>query len=246
MVNNSNVIRKGTKSVIKRELYMSRIRPFIGSDLIKVMTGIRRCGKSVMLELIKQELMDSGVSPIQFISINFEDMSYSHLQTAESLHDEITKRAAEMQGKVYLFFDEIQEVRDWEKCINSFRVSLDCDIYITGSNAKMLSGEINTTLGGRFLTSEIYPYSFKEYLDAHRIPWDEKVNSLFESDKNAIKARFPNSGERRSDGYLLAAEGGTNKRLYFREGDIPKISNTKDLQIYLFAGGEKIIDQMSQ
>ena len=83
---------------------------------------------------------------------------------------------------------------------------------------------------------------WEEYKDGiYRIPWDEKVNSLFESDKNAIKARFPNSGERRSDGYLLAAEGGTNKRLYFREGDIPKISNTKDLQIYLFAGGEKII-----
>ena len=90
--------------MIKRELYMSRIRPFIGTDLIKVMTGIRRCGKSVMLELIKQELMGSGVSPEQFISINFEDMSYSRLQTAQALHDEITKRAAAMEGKVYLFF----------------------------------------------------------------------------------------------------------------------------------------------
>ena len=80
--------------MIKRELYMSRIRPFIGTELIKVMTGIRRCGKSVMLELIKQELTESGVSPTQFVSINFEDMSYSHLQTAQALHDEITKRAA--------------------------------------------------------------------------------------------------------------------------------------------------------
>lgn len=117
--------------MIKRELYMKRIRPFIGSDLIKVMTGIRRCGKSVMLELIKQELIESGINPIQFISINFEDLSYSHLQTAKSLHDEITNRAKDIDGKVYLFFDEIQEVKDWEKCINSFRVSLDCDIFIT-------------------------------------------------------------------------------------------------------------------
>ena len=90
--------------MIKRELYMSRIRPFIGTELIKVMTGIRRCGKSVMLELIQQELTESGVSPAQFISINFEDMSYSHLQTAQALHDEITARAAEIEGKVYLFF----------------------------------------------------------------------------------------------------------------------------------------------
>ena len=99
-----------------------------------------------MLELIKQELTESGVSPTQFISINFEDMNYSHLQTARALHDEITQRAAAMKGKVYLFFDEIQEVKDWEKCINSFRVSLNCDIYITGSNAKLLSGELATYL----------------------------------------------------------------------------------------------------
>lgn len=104
--------------MIKRERYMSRIRPFIGSDLIKVMTGIRRCGKSVMLELIKQELTESGVNPTQFISINFEDMSCSHLQTPQALHDEIIRRVLEIEGKVYLFFDEIQEVKDWEKCIN--------------------------------------------------------------------------------------------------------------------------------
>ena len=154
--------------MIKRELYMKRIRPFIGSDLIKVMTGIRRCGKSVMLELIKQELIESGVNPSQFISINFEDLSYSHLQTAQSLHDEITSRAKEIGGKVYLFFDEIQEVKDWEKCINSFRVSLDCDIYITGSNAKLLSGELATYLSGRYVEFVIYPFSFKEFMELFR------------------------------------------------------------------------------
>ncbi len=154
--------------MIKRELYMKRIRPFIGSDLIKVMIGIRRCGKSVMLELIKQELVESGVNPTQFISINFEDLSYSHLQTAQSLHDEITSRAKEIGGKVYLFFDEIQEVKDWEKCINSFRVSLDCDIYITGSNAKLLSGELATYLGGRYVEFVIYPFSFGEFIELYR------------------------------------------------------------------------------
>ena len=151
--------------MIKRELYMSRIRPFIGSDLIIVMTGIRRCGKSVMLELVKQELCESGVRPSQFITINFEDMRYSHLQTAKALHDEITARAAEMDGKVYLFFDEIQEVKDWEKCVNSPRVSLDCDIYITGSNAKLLSGELAAYLGGRYVECAIYPFSFAEFLE---------------------------------------------------------------------------------
>lgn len=147
---------------------MNRIRPFIGSELIKVMTGIRRCGKSVMLELIKQELIESSVSPTQFISINFEDMNYSHLQTAQALHDEITKRAREIGGKVYLFFDEIQEVKDWEKCINSFRVSLNCDIYITGSNATLLSGELATYLGGRYVEFVIYPFSFSEFMELYR------------------------------------------------------------------------------
>ena len=154
--------------MIKRELYMSRIRPFIGTDLIKVMTGIRRCGKSVMLELIQQEITESGVSSTQFISINFEDMCYSHLLTAQALNDEIVKRAEEIGGKVYLFFDEIQEVKDWEKCINSLRVSLDCDIYITGSNAKLLSGELVTYLGGRYVEFVIYPFSFEEFIELYR------------------------------------------------------------------------------
>lgn len=167
--------------MIKRELYMKRIRPFIGSDLIKVMTGIRRCGKSVMLELIKQELIESGVNPTQFISINFEDLSYSHLQTAKSLHDEITNRAKDIDGKVYLFFDEIQEVKDWEKCINSFRVSLDCDIYITGSNAKLLSGELATYLGGRYVEFVIYPFSFGEFIELYRpINPDVSIQQCFQ------------------------------------------------------------------
>lgn len=167
--------------MIKRELYMKRIRPFMGTELIKVMTGIRRCGKSVMLDLIKEDLLDSGISPAQFISINFEDLSYSHLQTAKALHEEITKRAAEINGKVYLFFDEIQEVKDWEKCVNSFRVTLDCDIYITGSNAKLLSGELSTYLAGRYVEFVIYPFSFAEFMELYRpIAPDDSVQKCFQ------------------------------------------------------------------
>ena len=93
--------------MIKRESYMRRIRPFIGGELIKVMTGIRRCGKSVMLELVKQELLEMGVEKAQFISINFEDMRYLHLCTAQALQQEILTRAEGIRGKVYLIFDEI-------------------------------------------------------------------------------------------------------------------------------------------
>ena len=154
--------------MIKRELYMSRIRPFINSELIKVMTGMRRSGKSVMLELIQQELLEYGIEPEQFICINFEDMRFSHLLTAETLHNEILKRADNIAGKIYLFFDEIQEVKDWEKCVNSLRVALDCDIYITGSNAKILSGELATYLGGRYVEFIIYPFSFTEFMELYR------------------------------------------------------------------------------
>lgn len=167
--------------MIKREMYMSRIRPFINTDLVKVMTGIRRCGKSVMLELIKEELLQSGVNKSQFISINFEDMSYANLQTAKALNDDIIERANKIEGKVYLFFDEIQEVKDWEKCINSLRVSLDCDIYITGSNAKLLSGELATYLGGRYVEFIIYPFSFAEFVELYReIYPDEPINMIFQ------------------------------------------------------------------
>lgn len=154
--------------MIKRETYMNRIRPFIGNDLVKVLTGIRRSGKSVMLDFIQDELVERGVSCQQMISLNFENMSNAHLCTAEALHGEIMRRASQIEGKVYLFFDEIQEVAAWEKCINSFRVEMDCDIYITGSNAKLLSGELATYLAGRYVEFVIYPFSFREFMELYR------------------------------------------------------------------------------
>lgn len=167
--------------MIKRELYMKRIRPFINSELVKVMTGIRRCGKSVMLELIKDELRESGIDSSHFISINFEDMRYTSLQSAQALHDEILKRASAIDGKAYLFFDEIQEVTDWEKCINSLRITLDCDIYITGSNAKLLSGELATYLGGRYVEFVIYPFSFAEFLELyHQTEPNTSISACFQ------------------------------------------------------------------
>ena len=146
---------------------MQRIRPFIGSDLVKVLTGIRRSGKSVMLNLIQEELIENGVNKEQFISFNFESMSNVNLCTATALHEEIMRQASLIEGKVYLFFDEIQEVKDWERAINSFRVELDCDIYLTGSNAKLLSGELATYLAGRYVEFVIYPFSFKEFMELY-------------------------------------------------------------------------------
>ena len=163
--------------MIKRELYMKRIRPFIGTDLVKVMTGIRRCGKSVMLDLIKEELKELGISAAQFITFNFEDLRNANFCTASSLHDEVIRRASEISGKVYLFFDEIQEVTDWEKCINSLRIEMDCDIYITGSNARLLSGELATVLGGRYVEFKIYPFSYAEFMDLYKDIFPDTSNS---------------------------------------------------------------------
>ena len=153
--------------MIKGESYMKKIRPFINSDLVKVLTGIRRCGKSVMLDLIKQELLQQGVTPQQLISYNFENMSFARLCNAQALHDEIISQTQALTGKIYLFFDEIQEVKDWEKCINSLRIELNCDIYITGSNAKLLSGELATYLAGRYVEFIIYPFSFSEFIELY-------------------------------------------------------------------------------
>ena len=153
--------------MIKREMYMRRIRPFIGNELVKVLTGIRRSGKSVMLNLIQDELVERGVDRQQFIFFNFENMSNARLCDAAVLHDEIIRRSSEIEGKVYLFFDEIQEVTNWEKCINSFRVELNCDIYITGSNAKLLSGELATYLAGRYVEFVIYPFTFEEFMELY-------------------------------------------------------------------------------
>ena len=151
--------------MIKREIYMQRIRPFMNTDLIKVFTGIRRAGKSVMLELVKNELKESGISEENFLCINFEQFSNSQYLDVQSLYKKITDFQKNTKGKIYLFFDEIQEVTGWEKCINSCRIDFDCDIYITGSNAKLLSGELATYLAGRYVEFVIYPFSFAEFFE---------------------------------------------------------------------------------
>ena len=166
---------------------MKRIRPFINTELIKVFTGIRRSGKSVMLELVKNELKKSGVSDKNFLCINFEQFSNSELLDAKILHKRIVEFQKTADGRIYLFFDEIQEVDGWEKCINSCRVDFDCDIYITGSNAKLLSGELATYLAGRYVEFVIYPFSFAEFLEMNR-----QKNSQI--DKSACFTAFLKTG----------------------------------------------------
>ena len=171
--------------MIQRERYINNIKPFIGKDIVKVLTGIRRSGKSVMLRLIQEEIQRQGVVETQFISFNFESMENADFCTASSLYQELKRRIALIQGKVYLFFDEIQEVEQWEKCINSARVDFDCDIYITGSNAKLLSGELASYLGGRYVEFVVFPFSFEEYLES--IKQENKDTSVTEEFKNYLE-----------------------------------------------------------
>ena len=162
--------------MIDRPDYIKRIKPFIGLEPVKVLTGLRRSGKSVMLKLIQSEIASEEVPEANIISFNFESMNTP--RDAEALHKEVAERVLSTTGKVFMFFDEIQEVKDWEKCINSLRVEYDCDIYITGSNAKLLSGELATYLAGRYIEFIIYPFSFREFLSMPAQK-DEPLTSAF-------------------------------------------------------------------
>ncbi|MEG2271141.1 MAG: ATP-binding protein [Acinetobacter sp.] len=159
--------------MIERPLYINQIRPLINKDIVKVLVGFRRAGKSILLNLIKDELLKTGVSQEQFISINFEDFSFYELREAKKLHDYLkeqisAKRTNFPNEKIYLFLDEIQEVTGFEQVINSIRVSENVDIYITGSNANLLSGELATYLAGRYIQIFVYPFGFQEYVTAYQ------------------------------------------------------------------------------
>ena len=153
--------------MLKRDEYIKQIVPFIDKDVIKVLTGIRRSGKSVMLKLLMEELKNRGINENQFIYINFENLKYRNLKNYERLYDFILNKVDDKYKSYYIFLDEIQEVEEWERCVNSLRVDEDFnfDIYITGSNAKLLSGELSTYLSGRYIEFVVYPFSFKEFFE---------------------------------------------------------------------------------
>ena len=153
--------------MLKRDEYIKKIVPFIDKDVIKVLTGIRRSGKSVMLKLLMEELKNRGINENQFIYINLENLKYRNLKNYEKLYDFILNKVDDKYKSYYIFLDEIQEVEEWERCVNSLRVDEDFkfDIYITGSNAKLLSGELSTYLAGRYIEFVVYPFSFKEFFE---------------------------------------------------------------------------------
>lgn len=149
----------------KRDLYLNRIIAFQDTEMIKVITGIRRCGKSSLMKLMAQHLRDTGVSDEQIIKMNFESMSIPDMDAREFY--EYVKARLCPDKRTYLFFDEVQKIHGWENAVNSFRVDFDCDIYITGSNAYLLSSDLSTYLSGRYVEIKVLPLSFKEFLQFH-------------------------------------------------------------------------------
>ncbi|MBQ8471880.1 MAG: ATP-binding protein [Bacilli bacterium] len=149
--------------MIIREKYLSKIRPFYNQDLIKVITGIRRCGKSVILTQIIDELKKEGITDEQIIYMNFESKEYSNIKNDDDLYLYI-KKNLKNKNKYYLFFDEIQNVECWERTVNSFKADLkdNVSIFITGSNSDLLSGELATHLAGRYVSFKVSPFTFKE------------------------------------------------------------------------------------
>ena len=144
--------------MVIRENYLAKIRPFIGKDIIKVLTGIRRGGKSVLLEQIRDEIGSPNT-----IVLNFEDLGNQRLCEYNALHDYVCEKIGDNKEQFYLFFDEIQEVQGWENAVNSLRVKFHADIYITGSNSRLLSGELATYIAGRYISFVVYPFSFTEF-----------------------------------------------------------------------------------
>ena len=153
------------KNIIKRELYLEKIRPYYDIDIIKVLTGMRRSGKSIILKQIMDEIIStSKVSKDHIIYINFEDFAYEEIKTAKLFYELVKSKMIDDE-KYYMFFDEIQHVSEFEKVIASFKATCNCSIFITGSNSKLLSGELATLLVGRTVEFKILPFSYKESCD---------------------------------------------------------------------------------
>lgn len=149
--------------MIIRPYYLEKLKPFIDIKLVKILAGIRRCGKSTILEMLKQELLSRGVDESHIIARRYSNEDYDETFTSKKMYEELKKLIVD-KNKYYFLLDELQEVNGWEKVINTLLEDYDTDIYVTGSNSKLMSSEISTYLTGRYITIPVYTLSFKEYL----------------------------------------------------------------------------------
>ena len=173
-----------------RDRYLKKLIGFQDTEPVKVITGIRRCGKSSLLKLMIQHLRETGIGQEQIVEMNFESHDFRSMTSDEVYH--YVKERAVPGKRMYLFFDELQRIDAWEDAVNSFRVDLDCDIYITGSNAYLLSSEYSTYLSGRCVEIKMLPLSFREFLDFHNFEVRETISALGGTHRQV----FDKNGER--------------------------------------------------
>lgn len=194
-----------TNKLKKRNLYLDKLIAFQDTEPVKVVTGIRRCGKSSLLKLMIAHLKENGITEEQIIEMNFESYAFKKM-TGDKFYAYVKQRILPKK-RMYFFFDEVQRVPNWEDSVNSFRVDFDCDIYITGSNAYLLSSEYSTYLSGRCVEIRMLPLSFREFLYFHDFEIREERSSL----------------------------GGTRKQVYDRNGNAYELRDTFDA--YMRFGG---------
>jgi len=164
--------------MIMRKEYLDRLIAYQDNQIIKVITGIRRCGKSTLLQHFKEHLLASRVPARNIVEMNFEQMEYDDIKDYRAFHARI-KSMLPTEGRCYLLLDEIQQVRNWEKAVNSLSIEADTDIYLTGSNADLLSSELSTLLSGRYVEIRMLPLSFQEFLRAGHLPSDLSLEERF-------------------------------------------------------------------
>lgn len=225
---------------LKRELYLQQIRPFYESDIIKVITGVRRAGKSVLLKTITEELNAGGIDDSHIIYINLEDMDYEYIQNASDLNKEIKARIRD-DNKYYIFLDEIQHITDFEKALASFRATLNVSLFVTGSNSTLLSGELATLLTGRTVEFKILPFSFaelKEYLEINNKPFSEDI--FYDYLKwGGFPLRFDYADETAIRRYLSNLyESIVNRDIIKKSGNMDK-KQFMDISLYILANAGK-------
>jgi len=242
-----------------RDLYLSQLLSYKNKPLIKVITGIRRCGKSTLLSLFENHLLSTGVPKNRIIRMNFESLTFDHIKTYKEMYDDIKNQLHDNTGKYYLLLDEVQNVESWEKAVNSFFTDEDVDIYITGSNAYLLSSELSTFLSGRYVEIKMQPLSFKEYLEFttkdEKTPLPEKFNqylrfgglplipelldspeaigSFLEGIYNTVLMKDVMERNNVRDAALLESI------LKFIAGNVGNIVSTKKISDYLTSSGRK-------
>ena len=225
---------------LKREIYLEQIRPYYDSDIIKVITGVRRCGKSILLDTIKDELVERGVPGDNIIYINLEDMDYEYIVNASDLNKEIKSRIIR-EGKYYVFLDEVQHVENFEKALASFRATMDVSLFVTGSNSTLLSGELATLLTGRTVEFEILPFSFfemKQYYELNRMEWNEDMFSDYLK-WGGFPLRFDYKDEASVHRYLSNLYESIVNRDIIKSGKSLEKQTFMDISLYILANAGK-------